>query len=72
MPNSFPSTYFVSEFSGLASSASHEFSPVCAVIGGMLGQDMLKALSAREAPIANFFTFDGTTCLGTVCKMNMQ
>lgn len=52
--------------------ANHEFSPVCAVIGGLLGQDMLKALSAREPPIANFFSFDGATSLGTVCRMNME
>lgn len=51
--------------------AKYEFSPVCAVVGGMLGQDMLKALSAREAPIANLFVFDGTTSLGTVSRMNM-
>jgi len=55
----------------LSSSASHEFSPVCAVVGGMLGQDILKALGAREAPIANFFVFDGTTGGGTVVRMNM-
>ncbi|KAF9221579.1 hypothetical protein BS17DRAFT_785005 [Gyrodon lividus] len=55
----------------MSTSASHEFSPVCAVIGGMLAQDILKALAAREAPIANFFVFDGTTGSGTVCRMNM-
>ncbi|KAL0960927.1 hypothetical protein HGRIS_005934 [Hohenbuehelia grisea] len=55
----------------LASTAPHEFSPVCAVVGGMLAQDILKALAAREAPIANFFTFDGNTGGGTVCRMSM-
>lgn len=58
-------------FRMLSTTASHEFSPVCAVIGGMLGQDILKALAAREAPIANFFVFDGTSGSGTVCRMNM-
>ncbi|KAH7914274.1 hypothetical protein BJ138DRAFT_1057320 [Hygrophoropsis aurantiaca] len=52
-------------------SGSHEFSPVCAVVGGVLAQDILKALAAREAPLANFFTFDGNTGGGTVCRMNM-
>ncbi|KZT28337.1 hypothetical protein NEOLEDRAFT_1058770 [Neolentinus lepideus HHB14362 ss-1] len=52
--------------------ASHEFSPVCAVVGGMLAQDILKALAAREPPIANFFVFDGTTGAGTVVRMGMQ
>jgi ubiquitin-like 1-activating enzyme E1 A len=45
---------------------------VCAVIGGMLGQDILKALAAREAPIANFFTFDGNTGAGSTCSLNMS
>ncbi|KIN96336.1 hypothetical protein M404DRAFT_1006843 [Pisolithus tinctorius Marx 270] len=52
-------------------SASHEFSPVCAVVGGLLAQDILKALAAREAPIANFFVFDGNSGSGTVVRMNM-
>ena len=56
----------------LAVTASHELSPVCAIVGGMLAQDILKTLGAREAPIANFFTFDGNTGAGTVVKMCME
>ncbi|KIK69661.1 hypothetical protein GYMLUDRAFT_34053, partial [Collybiopsis luxurians FD-317 M1] len=52
--------------------AAHEFSPVCAIVGGMLAQDILKTLAARESPIANFFTFDGNTGGATVCKMSMS
>ncbi|KAG5654247.1 hypothetical protein H0H81_005490 [Sphagnurus paluster] len=55
----------------LATTAAHEFSPVCAIVGGMLAQDILKALAAREPPIANFFAFDGNTGGGTVTRMNM-
>jgi ubiquitin-like 1-activating enzyme E1 A len=55
----------------MSTSAAHEFSPTCAVVGGMLAQDILKALAAREAPMANFFTFDGNTGGGSVCRMNM-
>ncbi|KAJ7574412.1 hypothetical protein C8J56DRAFT_979563 [Mycena floridula] len=55
----------------LATTAGHEFSPVCAVVGGMLAQDILKTLAAREAPLANLFVFDGNTGGGTVCRMNM-
>jgi len=55
-----------------ATTAAHEFSPVCAVVGGMLAQDILKALGAREAPLANFFTFDGNTGAGTVVCMGMS
>ncbi|KAI0769836.1 hypothetical protein C8Q74DRAFT_1271476 [Fomes fomentarius] len=55
----------------LATTAAHEMSPVCAVVGGLLAQDILKALAAREPPIANFFTFDGTLGGGTVVRMAM-
>lgn len=51
--------------------AMHEFAPVCAVVGGMLAQDILKALGVREAPLANFFTFDGNTGAGNVIRMSM-
>ncbi|KAI0338896.1 hypothetical protein BDW22DRAFT_1337093 [Trametopsis cervina] len=56
----------------VAVTAVRELSPVCAVVGGMLAQDILKALAAREPPIANFFVFDGSTGGGTVCKMCMS
>ncbi|KAF9046430.1 hypothetical protein BJ165DRAFT_1471644 [Panaeolus papilionaceus] len=55
----------------LSTTAAHEFSPVCAIIGGMLAQDILKALGGRDAPIANFFVFDGTVGGGTVCRLDM-
>ncbi|KAJ7043967.1 hypothetical protein C8F04DRAFT_1071130 [Mycena alexandri] len=55
----------------LSETARSEFSPVCAIVGGMLAQDILKTLGARDPPIANFFTFDGNTGAGTVCRMSM-
>lgn len=58
-------------FRSISTTAGHEFSPVCAIVGGMLAQDILKALGGREPPIANFFFFDGNTGGGTVCRMNM-
>lgn len=55
----------------LSTTAAHEFSPVCAVVGGVLAQDILNALSARETPISNLFVFDGTTGSGhTAMLMN--
>ena len=56
----------------MATTAPYELSPVCAVLGGMLAQDILKALAAREPPIANFFTFDGSTGGGSVVRMGMS
>jgi ubiquitin-like 1-activating enzyme E1 A len=55
----------------MTTTAMHEFAPICAVVGGMLAQDILKALGAREAPLANFFTFDGSTGGGNVVRMGM-
>lgn len=55
----------------ICTTAAHEFSPVCAIVGGMLAQDILKTLAAREPPIANFFAFDGNTGGGTVTRLNM-
>ena len=52
--------------------AAHEFAPVCAIVGGILAQDILKMLGARDPPIANFFVFDGNTGQGSVCRMNMR
>jgi len=56
----------------LATTATNEFSPVCAVVGGMLGQDILKTLAGKEPPIANFFVFDGVSCNGIVVRMSME
>nr|XP_057937025.1 SUMO-activating enzyme subunit 1 [Doryrhamphus excisus]XP_057937026.1 SUMO-activating enzyme subunit 1 [Doryrhamphus excisus]XP_057937027.1 SUMO-activating enzyme subunit 1 [Doryrhamphus excisus] len=41
-------------------------SPVCAVVGGVLGQEIVKALSQRDAPHRNFFFFDGRKGNGMV------
>ncbi|KAI9443254.1 hypothetical protein H4582DRAFT_2109615 [Lactarius indigo] len=59
-------------FPAIPRELAHEFAPVSAVVGGMLAQDILKALGVREAPLANFFTFDGSTGGGTVVRMGMR
>uniref|UniRef100_A0A3P9LAZ1 SUMO1 activating enzyme subunit 1 n=1 Tax=Oryzias latipes TaxID=8090 RepID=A0A3P9LAZ1_ORYLA len=43
-----------------------EMSPVCAVVGGVLGQEVVKALSQRDVPHRNFFFFDGRKGNGMV------
>uniref|UniRef100_A0A8C1GMX9 SUMO-activating enzyme subunit 1 n=1 Tax=Cyprinus carpio TaxID=7962 RepID=A0A8C1GMX9_CYPCA len=43
-----------------------EMAPVCAVVGGVLGQEIVKALSQRDAPHRNFFFFDGLKGSGVV------
>lgn len=41
-------------------------SPVCAVVGGVLGQEIIKAVSQKDAPHNNFFFFNGTDGSGMV------
>ncbi|XP_013780857.1 SUMO-activating enzyme subunit 1-like [Limulus polyphemus] len=43
-----------------------ELSPICAVVGGVLSQDIIKAVSAKDAPLKNFFLFDGQDGSGVV------
>lgn len=43
-----------------------ELSPVCAVVGGVLGQEVVKALSHRDPPHRNFFFFDARKGSGVV------
>mmetsp|Transcript_35171 Transcript_35171/g.43399 ORF Transcript_35171/g.43399 Transcript_35171/m.43399 type:complete len:334 (+) Transcript_35171:170-1171(+) len=43
-----------------------EINPVCAVMGGVVGQEVLKAISRKDKPITNFFFFDGVQSRGTV------
>ncbi|KAM4697121.1 SUMO-activating enzyme subunit 1 [Rhinophrynus dorsalis] len=49
-----------------ASYCFSEMAPVCAVVGGVLGQEVVKALSQRDAPHNNFFFFDGMKSNGIV------
>ncbi|CAG8486902.1 5354_t:CDS:2 [Funneliformis caledonium] len=43
----------------LSLNARAELSPVCAIMGGLLAQDILNALSRRELPINNLFIYNG-------------
>ncbi|XP_070805526.1 SUMO-activating enzyme subunit 1 [Pituophis catenifer annectens] len=43
-----------------------EMAPVCAVVGGVLSQEAVKALSQRDPPLNNFFFFNGEKGSGVV------
>ncbi|XP_054153314.1 SUMO-activating enzyme subunit 1-like [Oppia nitens] len=43
-----------------------ELSPVCAVVGGVLAQDVIRVISEKDTPIRNFFLFDGISCNGNI------
>lgn len=41
-----------------------EIVPVCSVVGGMLAQEVIKAVSCSEVPVNNVFLFDPVTFAG--------
>ncbi|GKV42167.1 hypothetical protein SLE2022_348520 [Rubroshorea leprosula] len=43
-----------------------EFPPVCAIIGGILGQEVIKAISGKGDPLKNFFFFDAMDGKGLI------
>ena len=47
----------------LASGANAQISPMCAALGGMVGQEVLKACSGKFTPIKGFFYLDADECL---------
>jgi ubiquitin-like 1-activating enzyme E1 A len=46
----------------LAMTASTELSPVCSVLGGALGNEIIKAISGKGEPANNTLLFDGISC----------
>jgi len=43
-----------------------EISPVCAIIGGVVGQDIIRSITGQDPPIKNFFLFNGLNFTGLV------
>lgn len=43
-----------------------QVSPVAAIVGGMLAQEIIKIISNKEAPNANFFLFNPMESAGIV------
>lgn len=46
------------EARALAATAQAELSPVCAVLGGVIGQEAVKFVSGKGAPVFNFFALN--------------
>lgn len=55
---SVPDVYFDHVFS--------QISPSAAIVGGAVGQEIIKAISAKEAPHYNHFFFDAQTSCGFI------
>lgn len=49
-----------------ASHCTAQVSPVCAIVGGIVGQEVVKAVSGKDAPLNNFFFYDGLEGHGSV------
>jgi ubiquitin-like 1-activating enzyme E1 A len=47
---------------GLAATATAEVAPVCSVLGGILGNEVIKAISGKGEPANNTILFDGVSC----------
>ena len=43
-----------------------ELSPVCAIVGGVLAQEIIKALSAKDRPHTNSFLYNGQQNTGII------
>ncbi|VDO19532.1 unnamed protein product [Heligmosomoides polygyrus] len=44
-----------------------QLSPVCAIVGGLAGQEAIKAMSENEFPLRNVFIYSALDSTGTVC-----
>jgi ubiquitin-like 1-activating enzyme E1 A len=49
-----------------------ELSATCAVVGGIIGQEVLKAISLKGEPAFNCFVWDGQTQEGRVLKVPLS
>ncbi len=55
--------------SAIDSQWGFELSPVAAILGGIMGQELVKAISKKDEPIFNFFVFNGEDCQGLIVTM---
>ncbi|TMW59974.1 hypothetical protein Poli38472_000016 [Pythium oligandrum] len=51
--------FSLEELRGLVQVAQVDLAPVCAILAGILGQEVIKAVSQKDEPICNYFYFDG-------------
>lgn len=58
--------------SHLATSAPCEFAPTAAILGGLLAQDILRALSRKEKPIMNLLCVDTMGGNGAVTRWGLS
>ncbi|EYC46176.1 hypothetical protein Y032_0405g868 [Ancylostoma ceylanicum] len=44
-----------------------QLSPVCAIVGGLAGQEAIKAMSENGRPLRNIFIYSALDSTGTMC-----
>lgn len=57
--------------SHLAEHATQFFPPTLAILGGLLAQDVLRAISRKDRPIVNLLVLDSMGGVGTVSRWAM-
>jgi len=55
----------------LAAHSGHFFPPTLAILGGLLAQDILRALSRKDRPISNLLVIDSFESLSAMSPWNM-
>jgi len=43
-----------------------ELAPIASIVGAVVGQDIIRAVSEKETPVKNFYVFNGIDCNGVV------
>lgn len=66
-----PRDYLKLTSSHLSQHADHFFPPTLAILGGFLAQDVLRTLSKKDSPFANFLAVDTMGGTGTVGRWAM-
>lgn len=56
----------------IAEQGDADLNPVCSMVGGLAADNVLKAISRKEEPIANHFVFDGRNGSGMVFRFPAQ
>lgn len=62
-----PESFILEEFADFCVS---QLNAVCAITGGVMGQEIIKAVSQRDAPHNNYFFFDGRSHAGIVDQLS--
>jgi hypothetical protein len=56
-------------FEKLKESVGVDFCPVGAIVGGILGQEIIKGSTGKEEPISNFFVYNADSSEGNTVSL---